>query len=296
MYNPSVFIAIVAVVSLFISAGVSEMITSVQLQEEFKTTADILASVDKLLLDLEARRESLQQTREAITQGDEGIYPTSCLIRNHHNTSVIVQVPGHQAFPALCDSELAGQGWLVIQRRRDGLVNFYRDWSDYKKGFGNLNGDFFIGLEKLHLLTTFQPFELYVHLENQAGVEKFAKYDEFAIGNESENYHLKILGSHSGTAGDSLIYHKGEAFSTFDRDNDAHRKRNCAQYCLGAWWFKSCHQSNLNAQYLDFKNGKDVLETPPENFRYMSWSSFDSSSNARLKFVQMMIRPRFGCL
>ncbi|KAH8386032.1 hypothetical protein KR200_008670, partial [Drosophila serrata] len=50
------------------------------------------------------------------------------------------------------------------------------------------------------------------------------------------------MGSHSGTAGDSLIYHKGEAFSTFDRDNDAHRKRNCAQYCLGAWWFKSCHQ------------------------------------------------------
>ncbi|KAH8258168.1 hypothetical protein KR038_007206, partial [Drosophila bunnanda] len=114
----------------------------------------------------------------------------------------------------------AGQGWLVIQRRRDGLVNFYRDWSDYKEGFGNLNGDFFIGLEKLHVLTQFQPLELYVHMEQQAGEAKFAKYEEFSIGNESENYHLKFLGSYTGTAGDSLRYHKGQPFSTFDRDND----------------------------------------------------------------------------
>lgn len=193
-------------------------------------------------ISLEARRESLQQTREAITQGDESIYPSSCLIRNNHNTSVIVQVPGHQAFPALCDSDLAGQGWLVIQRRRDGLVNFYRDWSDYKAGFGSLNGDFFIGLEKLHLLTAFQPFELYVHMENNFGVAKFAKYDEVSIGSESENFHLKVLGSYSGTAGDSLTYHKGQAFSTFDRDNDASKDKHCSQFHLGAWWFKSCLQ------------------------------------------------------
>ncbi|KAH8291415.1 hypothetical protein KR054_011380, partial [Drosophila jambulina] len=114
----------------------------------------------------------------------------------------------------------AGLGWLVIQRRRDGLVNFYRDLSDYKAGFGDLNGDFFIGLEKLHLLTSYQPFELYVYIKTLNGVEKFAKYDEFSIGNKSENYQLKVLGSYSGTAGDSLTFHKGQAFSTFDRDND----------------------------------------------------------------------------
>ncbi|XP_017027346.1 angiopoietin-related protein 7-like [Drosophila kikkawai] len=296
MYYASAFIALVAIASLFISTGVSETITSVQVQQEFKASADILASVDKLLLDLEARRQSLQQTREAITQGDEGIYPTSCLIRNNHNSSVIVQVPGHPAFAALCDSELAGQGWLVIQRRRDGLVNFYRDWSDYKAGFGSLNGDFFIGLEKLHLLTAYQPFELYVHIENQGGVSKFAKYEEFSIGNESESYHLKVLGSYTGTAGDSLIYHKGQAFSTFDRDNDASREKHCAQYHLGAWWYKSCFESNLNAQYFDFKDGDVTLVIPSDHSRYMDWAGLGSISNRNLKFVQMMIRPRFGCL
>ncbi|KAH8253039.1 hypothetical protein KR032_003255, partial [Drosophila birchii] len=48
------------------------------------------------------------------------------------------------------------------------------------------------------------------------------------------------MGSYTGTAGDSLTYHKGQAFSTFDRDNDDYVERNCAQYYLGAWWFKSC--------------------------------------------------------
>jgi len=127
--------------------------------------------------------------KETIANDSGVVYPTSCLTKDNINhTSLIVQVPGHNAFPVVCDSNLAGLGWLVIQRRRNGLVNFYRDWSDYRAGFGDPNGDFFIGLEKLNWLTAYQPFELYIHLEERGYYKNvFAKYDEFLIGNESED-------------------------------------------------------------------------------------------------------------
>ncbi|XP_044315157.1 angiopoietin-related protein 7-like [Drosophila rhopaloa] len=154
-------------IGLCISAENSDPLTSIQIQEKIKTTTDTLTSIDKLLLDLEARRESLQQMKESFSQERADIYPTSCLSTyNQNRSSLMVQVPGHSAFQVACDtSQLAGLGWLVIQRRKSGKVNFYRDWSEYKTGFGYEEDDYFIGLEKLHWLTAYQPFELYIYLE-----------------------------------------------------------------------------------------------------------------------------------
>ena len=33
-----------------------------------------------------------------------------------------------------CD--MKNGGWTTIQRRQDGRTDFFRDWADYKKGFG----------------------------------------------------------------------------------------------------------------------------------------------------------------
>ncbi|KAH8262885.1 hypothetical protein KR044_001315, partial [Drosophila immigrans] len=113
-----------------------------------------------------------------------------------------------------------GGGWTIILSRMDGSVDFYRNWDAYKKGFGDLDGEFFLGLDKIHALTADFSQELLVVLEDFEGNEVFEKYDKFAIGDEDDDYALHTLGMASGTAGDSLRMNHRQKFSTFDRDND----------------------------------------------------------------------------
>lgn len=72
----------------------------------------------------------------------------------------------------------------------------------------------------------------------------FARYSNFSVGDEISKYNISVSG-YSGTAGDSLGYHNGMNFSTFDQDNDQDSE-NCAEICSGAWWYKGCYYSNLN--------------------------------------------------
>lgn len=133
------------------------------------------------------------------------------------------------------------QGWTTILRRQDGSVDFYRNWADYKAGFGNPpNGEFFIGLDKLHELSISEPQELLIILRTWDNQMVHAYYDLFSIGGESENYAIKVVGNYTGDAGDAMEYHVDMPFSTFDQDNDS-STRNCASYFKGAWWFKSCY-------------------------------------------------------
>ncbi|KAH8403213.1 hypothetical protein KR222_007808, partial [Zaprionus bogoriensis] len=113
-----------------------------------------------------------------------------------------------------------GGDWLVFLRRMDGSVDFYRNWGVYKKGFGDLDGEFFLGLDKLHALTAERSQELLVLLEDFEGDVRYQTYEKFAIGDEEESYVLHTLGKSSGTAGDSLTSHHTMKFTTADRHND----------------------------------------------------------------------------
>lgn len=100
-------------------------------------------------------------------------------------------------FEVFCDQKTAGGGWTVFQRRQDGSVDFFRGWNDYKRGFGNLNGEFWLGLDKIHRLTASTNKKLRVDLEATAGTILLAEYSSFAVANEKAKYRLTV-GGYSG--------------------------------------------------------------------------------------------------
>ena len=171
---------------------------------------------------------------------------------------------------AYCDMKTGLGGWTVIQRRQDGSVRFYdKKWAAYKAGFGSLTGEFWWGLEKIHLMTSSGAHELRIDMVRRNGKRIAATYSSFRVDNEKKKYKLHISGFKGYGASDRLAYHNGMYFSTFDRDNDKY-VYNCARSCKGAWWYNACHTSNLNGKY---KTGQ------------MNWEG-------SLKFVEMKIRPR----
>ncbi|XP_034104829.1 fibrinogen-like protein 1 [Drosophila albomicans] len=159
-----------------------------------------------------------------------------------------LNVRGIGLFDVLCDNQLAGPGWIVIQQRVGGNESFNRDWATYRKGFGSYRSDFFLGLEKIHRITSLQRFELYIHLVALNGSTYNARYDDFKMSDEDSGYKLS-LGKFSGTIiEDAMRHSENWKFVTFDRDNDI-GDGNCAVIYKSGWWHKNCYNCNLNAPY-----------------------------------------------
>lgn len=170
--------------------------------------------------------------------------PRSCYDLNECDSGIYnLMLPeiSDKPFPAACDLETLDGGWTIIQRRQDGSENFFRNWTNYAEGFGDINGEFFLGLNKIHALTTSDiPQELYIMLEDFDGIKKFARYEKFKVDSESNDFKLTVE-KYSGNAGDSLLLHNNMKFSTKDRDNDKYGDYNCAGGWKGAWWYHSCY-------------------------------------------------------
>ncbi|XP_051022267.1 ficolin-1-like [Acomys russatus] len=160
-----------------------------------------------------------------------------------------IYLPDCRPLTVLCDMDTDGGGWTVFQRRVDGSIDFFRDWDTYKRGFGNLGTEFWLGNDYLHLLTANGNQELRVDFRDFQGETSYAKYSSFQVSGEQEKYKLTLGQFLGGTAGDSLTKHSGMWFTTHDQDNDPNLN-NCAALFHGAWWYHDCHQSNLNGRYL----------------------------------------------
>ncbi|XP_050498822.1 ficolin-2-like [Diabrotica virgifera virgifera] len=216
------------------------------------------------------------------------VYPSSCkeILKSGKNKSdvyIIKPKTSNKPFAVLCDMEIKGGGWTHIQRRFDGSQDFYLPWRDYKFGFGNLMGEFWIGLENIYDMTAFETSELLVELTDTDKKNSYAQYTSFSIGNEKDGYILNKLEGYSGDAGDSLTYHLNQKFSTLDVDQDNNISGNCAQQYEGAWWYKECHYSNLNGKFMTL-----VL---PEAYKYHGLNWQINKGYANLAGSRMMIRP-----
>ncbi|XP_051858415.1 ficolin-2-like isoform X4 [Drosophila albomicans] len=192
----------------------------------------------------------------------------------------MITIPKAQPFIVSCESNLAeaGTGWTVIQRRKDGSVDFNRTWAEYKEGFGNLEGEFFLGLEKIHLLTQSQPHELYILLEDFENETRYARYSYFAIGGDRGSYMIEELGTFSGDAEDGLKFLTNCVFLTADRMKYVN---DYTRFNASGWWFRRySFISNLNGKYAFADVDKDAPG--------VSWRAWKSQP---LKYAQMMIRP-----
>ncbi|XP_033985127.1 fibrinogen gamma chain [Trematomus bernacchii] len=173
-----------------------------------------------------------------------------------------------EQFLVYCEIDSFGRGFTVIQRRRDGSVDFKKDWVQYKEGFGYLSPDdtteFWLGLEKMHLLTatTIMPTVLRIELVDWEGNKKYADYTMFKVNPEIDMYRLTYGYYFGGDAGDAFggfdfgddpsdkfyTSHNGMQFSSIDKDNDKY-DGNCAKQDGSGWWMNRCHAAHLNGKY-----------------------------------------------
>ncbi|XP_022220855.2 ficolin-1-like [Drosophila obscura] len=205
--------------------------------------------------------------------------PIDTAINGIHN----ITVGNLEPFEVFCDAKIAGPGWTVIARRTNGELNFYRRWDEFRRGFGDIRGEFFIGLEKLHAITKSQTQELYVHLEDFEGNQRYTKYNEFHIESENDAFRMSKLGSSTGDAGDSMYKCRAQKFTAYDWDNDQWKKGNCAHDRMSAWWHNSCGDSALFGLYM---RGN----MPGMKWKGMMWETFRGDYSHRA--MQMMVRPK----
>ena len=175
-----------------------------------------------------------------------------------------------------CDTITDGGGWLVIQRRQDGSVNFNRFWWEFEMGFGTLASEFWYGLRALHCLTGQGGWEMRIDIKLANGTNIFLQYEHFKVASAKDKYKLTV-GGFQGTTTDPMAYHNGMNFTTRDSDNDQWDSVNCAQYLChgpgGGWWYNGCINIQPNVAY---KGTYGVLLNS-------KWHIFH--------FIEMKIRP-----
>ena len=108
---------------------------------------------------------------------------------------------GGEAFDVYCD--MTNGGWTIIQRRID-TTDFYKGWADYVAGFGDLSGSMWLGLDKIHRLTT-TAVHLTVDITITSNVVDSMLYTSFSVADSSKDYKLTVYGYTSARM-DKLTY------------------------------------------------------------------------------------------
>ncbi|XP_023147408.1 angiopoietin-related protein 4-like [Amphiprion ocellaris] len=198
-----------------------------------------------------------------------------------------IQPENSKPFNVLCEMTSDG-GWTIIQKRHDGSLNFNQLWESYKKGFGNLNDEFWLGLENIHSVSRQGQYILQVELSDESGQQQEARF-QFHLDGEEMKFALHLeQDSSSGVQEKAMTTGaSGLPFSTADRDNDLAADVNCAELLSGGWWFSSCGESNLNGKY---PRRPSELRSQKSRRQAMFWTTTEGQRNS-LKTTLLKIAP-----
>jgi hypothetical protein len=174
--------------------------------------------------------------------------------------NITIQGVDHQS-PVYCD--MTRGGWTVVQRQFDGDVEFQRNYRDYIKGFGNVSGDHWLGLDKIHALTC-ATSSLRIDFQLYNGTRGYQLYADVSVDTAASGYMLHVTGTSrdlstlngpyapTSSYTNGLYVNNGRQFSTID-----HVVGSYGTYCTvtggkgggGGWWFNNCGYVNPNAKY-----------------------------------------------
>ena len=203
-----------------------------------------------------------------------------------------VPVQGESYQTMRCDMDLLGGGWTVIQKRFNGFVPFGRVWEEYKFGFGDLDGEFWYGNERIHNLTWSTDNEVVMELHSLQDNVYYPAYDQFKVASEEKKYKLtvgQLVRTGKGmyvNRTDGFNSHNGYKFSTMDQDNDLKGTDSCSEHNSNAgWWFGDCMQVYLNGKYGASEMGKGI-----------EWDTLTHNNEVRDKdrliFTKIMVRRK----
>ncbi|KAF7692252.1 angiopoietin-related protein 4 [Silurus meridionalis] len=268
---------------------IDELVERIKQQQE---------KLDKQNIRIRALQNQMQMSKERPTLStvrteQQDTPPHHGAVSNCHDVflrgetrSGVYTLQPHDSTPLHVYCEItADGGWTVIQRRHDGSVDFDKLWNEYQNGFGNLDGEFWLGLEKMYHVTKDEEFILKIQMSDWRDERQSVQY-RFHLNGEDMNYSLQILESPDGNLESSLSTESSSLpFSTRDRDNDLKHDFNCAKHLSGGWWFSNCGRSNLNGRY---------FITPPKQRHQRKQGMFWKTWHGRyysLKATVMMISP-----
>ncbi|XP_006773282.1 PREDICTED: angiopoietin-related protein 3 [Myotis davidii] len=224
----------------------------------------------------------LNETKNVQHDG-KPIQCTTIYNKGEHTSGIYsIRPSDSQVFNVYCDVK-SGSSWTLIQHRIDGSQNFNETWENYKYGFGRLDGEFWLGLEKIYSIVKQSNYILRIELEDWKGTKHYIEYS-FHLGNHETNYKLHLV-EITGNVPSTLLVNKDLVFSTWDHRAKGHF--NCPEsYSGGWWWHDVCEENNLNGKY-----NKPRAKSKPERRRGICWKS----QNGRLysiKSTKMLIHPK----
>ncbi|XP_061486484.1 LOW QUALITY PROTEIN: angiopoietin-related protein 3 [Rhineura floridana] len=189
---------------------------------------------------------------------------------------------GSNAFNVYCEMKTESS-WTFIQSRSDGSIDFNQTWETYINGFGNLSGEFWLGLQKIYSIVNQANYILRIELEDWRANKRYIEYT-FTTGGPEKDYAV-LLSRITGNIPNALPEQKEVTFSTKDHSNNTERKVNCPEDDSGGWWYSACEETSLNGKYIK-PSSKGKLEKK----RGLYWKP-QKGRPYLLKSTKLMIHP-----